>query len=523
MGFRGSGPGRTRSAASRHSSAPDRRPLSVSRNHQRELGCDELSRVYPRGECRPLGLGVVELNSGGCGDGRAAVVEPDHGADAGDRDAGQTRRRDAGGPRESQTLPSMDMLLEACTGSVISPHPVLTATEQLARLHLARATEPSVHLSVNDCERTTYVHSVERWVACSMPPPLGAATMHTETLGRVIDRPARFCTDAHTAPSDPNDAAPARRIGSWSNSPTLPTTPHPLPAPATSSARASNRSGCATDGAAHTAAPASRANWPPGPAAMDITVSALRAAQRTRPLLFCASSPLFHQHRRWGHSVIVRTKICGIRSENDVSIAISTGADAVGFICGTTHFTEDGLTRAQARELSELVPPFVERVLVTHLEDPDEIIELAAAVAVDTIQVHGTVTDDTVRRVQENSGGRRIVKAVHVTGSEAVVAAIRTAPYCDAILLDSRTADRLGGTGTVHDWSISAAIVDELDALRVPVVLAGGLNPINVAEAIARVRPFALDVNSGVEIPETGDKDPAACAAFVRAAHDTAF
>ena len=219
----------------------------------------------------------------------------------------------------------------------------------------------------------------------------------------------------------------------------------------------------------------------------------------------------------------VRTKICGIRSENDLSIAISAGADAVGFICGTTHFTEDGLTRAQARGLSELVPPFIERVLVTHLEDPDEIIELAAAVAVDTLQVHGVVTDDTVRRVKENSGGRRIVKAVHVTGSEAVVAAIRTAPYCDAILLDSRTADRLGGTGTVHDWSISAAIVDELDALRVPVVLAGGLNPINVAEAIARVRPFALDVNSGVEIPETGDKDPAACAAFVRAAHDTAF
>ena len=219
----------------------------------------------------------------------------------------------------------------------------------------------------------------------------------------------------------------------------------------------------------------------------------------------------------------VRTKICGIRSENDLRIAISAGADAVGFICGTTHFTEDGLTLAHARELSESVPPFVGRVLVTHLENPDEIIELAAAVAVDTIQVHGMVTDDTVRRVEENSGGRRIVKAVHVTGSAAVSAAIRTAPYCDAVLLDSRTDDRLGGTGTVHDWSISAAIVDELRALHVPVILAGGLNPTNVAEAIGRVRPFAVDVNSGVEIPATGDKDPAACAAFVQSAHNTPF
>ena len=96
-------------------------------------------------------------------------------------------------------LPSRDTLLEAYTGVVVAPHPVLTATEQLARLHLERTAEPSDQSYVNDCERREYVHSIDRWVACSMPLPLGAATMHTETLGMVIDRLARFCTDAHTA------------------------------------------------------------------------------------------------------------------------------------------------------------------------------------------------------------------------------------------------------------------------------------------------------------------------------------
>ncbi|WP_406237781.1 phosphoribosylanthranilate isomerase [Nocardia sp. NBC_01009] len=216
----------------------------------------------------------------------------------------------------------------------------------------------------------------------------------------------------------------------------------------------------------------------------------------------------------------VRAKICGIRSEADLRIALAAGADAVGFISGVTHISEDALDAELAAEFSRVVPPFVTRVLVTHLEAADAILELAERVGVDAIQVHGLVSDDTLRAVRANARGRKIIKAIHVVGPDAVDAALRAASDCDAVLLDSRTEDRLGGTGRIHDWSVSTAVVTALRGLGRPVILAGGLGPHNIVEAIARVDPFAVDVNSGVETA-TGDKNPDACAAFVTAAHRT--
>ncbi|MFI9505501.1 phosphoribosylanthranilate isomerase [Nocardia sp. NPDC052566] len=214
----------------------------------------------------------------------------------------------------------------------------------------------------------------------------------------------------------------------------------------------------------------------------------------------------------------VRTKMCGIRSVADLRVALAAGADAVGFISGTTHFSEDALDAAAAAELARRTPPFVSRVLVTHVVEPAAIIDLAERIGVDAIQVHGVVPVDTVRAVRRAARGRQVIAAVHVTGPEALDTARKLAPHCDAVLLDSRTANRLGGTGLTHDWSISAAIVRALHLLARPVVLAGGLTPANVAAAIHAVRPFAVDVNSGIETG-TGDKHPEASKAFITAAH----
>lgn len=217
----------------------------------------------------------------------------------------------------------------------------------------------------------------------------------------------------------------------------------------------------------------------------------------------------------------IRAKICGIRSEADLRIAIGAGADAIGFISGVTHFSEDALDRDRAAELSARTPPFVTRVLVTHLQDASSIVALADHIGVDAIQVHGVVTEETVRQVRAAARGRKVLRAVHVTGPAAVDSALRAAPHCDGLLLDSRTDDRLGGTGRTHDWSISARIVRALAGSGCSVVLAGGLKPANVAEAVAAVAPHGIDVNSGVE-STTGDKDAQACAAFVAAAHRAA-
>jgi phosphoribosylanthranilate isomerase len=210
----------------------------------------------------------------------------------------------------------------------------------------------------------------------------------------------------------------------------------------------------------------------------------------------------------------VRSKLCGIRSEGDLAIAIEAGADAVGFICGVTHTSEDALREDRARELARKVPPYVSTVLVTHLESARELLNLASFIGVDTIQVHGLVNFDTVAAVFADAGGRRVTKAIHVTGPEALDEARQYLDVCHALHLDSRTTDRLGGTGELHDWSISRQIVELAAALGRPVVLSGGLRPENVAEAVGAVQPYAVDVNSGIE-DEQGDKDPEKARAFV--------
>jgi len=193
---------------------------------------------------------------------------------------------------------------------------------------------------------------------------------------------------------------------------------------------------------------------------------------------------------------------------------VDAGADAIGLISGVTHVSEDALDPDTARALARRTPPFVSTVLVTHLEDADEISSLAEHVGVDTIQIHGLVSRDVVAAVVSRSAGRRVTRAVHVEGHGALDEALTLVGICDAVHLDSRTSDRLGGTGRTHDWSISREISDALRQRGQRVILAGGLGPENVAEAIRAVHPFAVDVNSGVE-DERGDKVAAQCEQFV--------
>lgn len=213
----------------------------------------------------------------------------------------------------------------------------------------------------------------------------------------------------------------------------------------------------------------------------------------------------------------MRTKICGIRNESDLRIVLEAGADAIGLICGINHRSEDEVTPEVARSITRAVPPFVSTVLVTHRDTPDAILELADLTGVNTIQVHGIVTLDTLKQVKERAGSRKVLKAIHVSGEEAIEDALEAAPHCDGLLLDSRSKDRLGGTGQTHDWSISRRIVEAVAAIGTPVILAGGLNPDNVAAAAEQVGPYGVDVNSGVD-DDAGDKSPERCRAFVRGA-----
>ncbi|OCB26057.1 hypothetical protein BRW65_22880 [Mycobacterium paraffinicum] len=211
----------------------------------------------------------------------------------------------------------------------------------------------------------------------------------------------------------------------------------------------------------------------------------------------------------------VRVKICGIGTRDDLAAAVTAGADAIGLIVGTTHLSEDQLDIEQAQHLAAATPVFVSTVLVTHLTDASRICEVADLLGVDTIQAHGALTPDAARELWGRRANRRIIRTVHITGPHSLDEADEAATTAHALLLDSRTETRLGGTGLTHDWTTSRRIVERLHPL--PVILAGGLAADNVGHAIHAVRPYGVDANSRLK-SATGRKDPTACTAFVTAA-----
>ena len=150
-------------------------------------------------------------------------------------------------------------------------------------------------------------------------------------------------------------------------------------------------------------------------------------------------------------------------------------------------------------EIAATIPPPIAAFLLTSKQDAKSIITQQQHCGVNTIQLCDSVPRECYRELRGQMPGVRLVQVIHVTGEESVAESIAAADHVDAILLDSGnqklTVKELGGTGRTHDWRISRKI---REAIRVPMFLAGGLTPENVQEAIRDVRPFSLDVCSGV-------------------------
>jgi phosphoribosylanthranilate isomerase len=215
-----------------------------------------------------------------------------------------------------------------------------------------------------------------------------------------------------------------------------------------------------------------------------------------------------------------RVKICGLTSVAEAKLVQQHGADAVGVLVGQVHRSADFVEPDLARDIALSVGPFVTPVLVTHLEDPEEIRRLADKVPCSVIQLHSDLSSNLLGQLRKDLSPRKIIGKVSVEDKAAIDRATTIAPFVDAILLDSvdRTANKVGGTGLIHDWSISAKIVA---AVNLPVILAGGLNPANVCEAITQVKPWAVDVNSGVETKD-GRKSEELVSRFIQSVRATA-
>lgn len=193
-----------------------------------------------------------------------------------------------------------------------------------------------------------------------------------------------------------------------------------------------------------------------------------------------------------------RIKICCIASVEEAWLAINLGAAAIGLVSqmpsGPGVIAEDAI-----REIASRVPPGVSTFLLTCKPTAAEIIDQQKRLRTNTIQICDRLERGDHEQLRRALPGVALVQVVHVGAEESIDEALAVAAHVDAILLDSgnqsKPVKELGGTGRVHDWNISKHI---REAVNVPVFLAGGLNSENVADAIEQVRPYGVDVCSGV-------------------------
>ena len=210
-------------------------------------------------------------------------------------------------------------------------------------------------------------------------------------------------------------------------------------------------------------------------------------------------------------------KICGIRRHEDALIAAELGADAVGLLVGKRHTSPDFITAALAEEISRTLPPSVEAVLVTHITEVDEIDRLLRQSGITAVQLHSEITADSVANLRTRFPDLKVFKSVHVISAESVRYPEGFSKVVDGFVLDTINVatDQVGGTGNIHDWSISQKIVERFP--DIPIILAGGLNSKNVRSAIESVHPFGVDVNSGTKGSD-GFKDARKMREFIREA-----
>ena len=213
-------------------------------------------------------------------------------------------------------------------------------------------------------------------------------------------------------------------------------------------------------------------------------------------------------------------KICGIRRQEDALLAAELGADAIGVLVGQKHNSPDFISATVARDISRALPPSVEAVLVTHVEDVDEIERLLQQSEITTIQLHGEIAPGSVEGLRDRIPHLKVFKSVNIISADSVAYPEAFAQLVNGFVLDSinLATGQVGGTGKTHDWSVSRRIVMRYP--DVPIILAGGLNSENVRSAIEQVHPFGVDVNSGTKAPD-GFKDPRKMEAFiVQAKHE---
>ena len=193
-----------------------------------------------------------------------------------------------------------------------------------------------------------------------------------------------------------------------------------------------------------------------------------------------------------------RIKICCISSIQEAEMAIRIGASALGFVSEMP--SGPGVISMETIKLiAASVPPPIATFLLTSKQNINEIIKQHEYCRTNTIQICDDIMVGTHKELKKALPGIAIVQVIHVRGEESIADVLAIQNEVDAILLDSgnqsKQVKELGGTGRTHNWAISCKIREKLD---IPIFLAGGIKPDNIAQAINQVHPFGIDLCSGV-------------------------
>jgi phosphoribosylanthranilate isomerase len=216
-------------------------------------------------------------------------------------------------------------------------------------------------------------------------------------------------------------------------------------------------------------------------------------------------------------------KICANTNLEDALLAASLGADALGFVFAPS---KRRVTPAEVAAITSELPPTVERVGVFHSLDADEIASVVEEAGLTAAQLHGGVDLNLATKLHQRLGGRiKLIQTVHwivepgTSSADSVrhqLHQIAAHPGLQHVLIDTKVGNATGGTGVTFPWSEARAVLAEF-APHLNIIIAGGLRPENVAAAIHELRPWGVDVASGVEL-QPRQKDPARLADFIRIA-----
>lgn len=212
--------------------------------------------------------------------------------------------------------------------------------------------------------------------------------------------------------------------------------------------------------------------------------------------------------------MVPRIKICCIASKEEAALAIEAGASAIGLVARMPS-GPGPISDELIMSIAASVPPPVATFMLTSETRVEEIIKHHNRTNTNTIQIVDSLSEGTYTQLKEALPAVKIVQVIHVIDESSVNEATQISRHVDALLLDSGNPNlaikELGGTGRVHNWSLSRKI--RVNALC-PVFLAGGLNPLNIIEAIRTVEPFGVDICSGIRT--NGKLDPVKLNAFIK-------